>query len=45
MGEVKKIKTTVPAFEAHVSKAYEAAFDRKPDIYACRVADGVARVQ
>ena len=35
----------VPAFEAHVSEAYESAFERKPDIYACHVADGVGRVQ
>lgn len=35
----------VPSFDVHVSQAYEDAFDRKPDIYACRVADGVARVQ
>jgi galactokinase len=35
----------VDDFEAHVSKAYEDAFERKPDIYACRVADGVSRVQ
>jgi galactokinase len=35
----------VDDFETHVSKAYEDAFERKPDIYACRVADGVARVQ
>jgi galactokinase len=35
----------VPGFEVHVSQAYEDAFDCGPDIYACRVADGVARVQ
>jgi galactokinase len=35
----------VDGFEAHVSKAYEDAFERKPDIYACRVADGVSQVQ
>jgi len=32
----------VPDFEAHVSTAYEAAFDRQPDIYICRSADGVS---
>jgi galactokinase len=35
----------VPDFEDHVSNAYESAFDRRPDIYACHVADGVGRVQ
>jgi len=34
----------VSGFEAHVSAAYEAAFDRRPNIYACRSADGVAVV-
>jgi galactokinase len=34
----------VPEFEAHVSAAYEAAFDRQPDIYACESADGVTKV-
>ena len=35
----------VGGFETHVSKAYEDAFERRPDIYACRVADGVSQVQ
>jgi len=34
----------VPGFETHVSAAYEAAFNRKPDIYVCRSADGVKQV-
>lgn len=34
----------VSEFEAHVSAAYEAAFDRRPDVYACAPADGVGRV-
>ncbi len=34
----------MPDFEAHVSAAYEAAFGRRPAIYACRSADGVKRV-
>jgi galactokinase len=34
----------VPDFEAHVAAAYEAAFDRKPDIYVCRSANGVERM-
>jgi galactokinase len=34
----------VDGFEAHVAKAYEAAFECKPDIYACRVASGVSQV-
>jgi len=28
-------------FEAHVSAAYESAFDRLPDVYICRSIDGV----
>jgi len=31
----------VPGFEAHVTAAYEAAFGRRPDVYACESADGV----
>jgi galactokinase len=34
----------VPDFEAHVAAAYEAAFDRLPDIYACHSANGVERM-
>ena len=34
----------IPDFEAHVSAAYEAAFGRRPVVYACRSADGVKRV-
>ena len=34
----------VPGFEAHVSAAYEAAFDCKPDVYVCHSADGVKQV-
>ena len=33
-----------PDFERHVSAAYEMAFGRRPDVYACRSADGVRRV-
>jgi galactokinase len=36
---------SVPEFEAHVSAAYEAAFGRKPDVYACQSADGVGIVR
>jgi len=31
----------VPEFEAHVSAMYEAAFNRRPDVYVCESADGV----
>jgi galactokinase len=34
----------VPDFEAHVAAAYEVAFDRPPDIYASRSANGVERM-
>jgi galactokinase len=34
----------VSDFEAHVAAAYESAFDRLPDIYACRSANGVERM-
>jgi galactokinase len=34
----------VSDFEAHVASAYESAFDRSPDIYACRSANGVERM-
>lgn len=35
---------TVSDFEAHVAAAYESAFDRLPDIYACHSANGVERM-
>ena len=34
----------VPDFETRVSAAYEAAFDRQPDIYVCHSADGVTKI-
>jgi len=34
----------VPDFETRVAAAYAAAFDRQPDIYACRSANGVERM-
>jgi galactokinase len=34
----------VPDFEAQLVTAYEAAFNRAPDIYACRSANGVERM-
>jgi galactokinase len=34
----------VPEFVAHVAAAYEAAFSRQPDVYACHSADGVKRI-
>ncbi len=33
-----------PDFEAHVSAAYEAVFDRQPDIYVCRSTTGVRAI-
>jgi galactokinase len=36
--------SAVPDFEAHVAAAYEAAFDRQPDIYVCHSANGVERM-
>lgn len=34
----------VPEFVAHVSAAYEATFNRQPDVYACHSADGMKRI-
>lgn len=34
----------VADFQAHVAIAYESAFDRPPDVYACRSANGVERM-
>ncbi|HEY72802.1 MAG TPA: galactokinase [Thermoflexia bacterium] len=33
-----------PDFEVHVSAAYEAVFDRQPDIYICRSTTGVRAI-
>ena len=35
----------VSDFGAYVSAAYEAAFARRPDIYVCRSADGVKKIE
>jgi galactokinase len=35
----------LPDFEARVPAAYEAAFGQRPEVYACRSADGVKEVE
>lgn len=35
----------LPDFEAHVTAAYEEAFDHRPEVYVCRSADGVKEVK